>query len=242
MALNNSINNTVGGSNTGATNILTVTNSSDTASSSSQILSIVGGGSAGDPYFTAQVNGSGTYSWGVDNSDSDAFVMSLASGVGSNNFMRTNSTGEVNWPLQAAFLAYLASSDSNVTGSGTFATLGAATALTEVFDQNSDFNTNGTFTAPITGRYRYDSAVDITGCTVCTGGTIEILTSNRAYRWAFQRVASANDFGSELSCLADMDAADTSVIRVQSNGEAGDTDDIFGNALLYTFFSGNLVC
>ena len=44
--------------------------------------------SSGDPYVLFNINGVTTYSLGIDNSDSDAFVLSKASTLGSNNRVR----------------------------------------------------------------------------------------------------------------------------------------------------------
>ena len=88
--INNAINNTVGASNSGVTNTLTVTNPSNTASSDAQELITVGGSSAGDAYTTYQVLGSRTYSLGIDNSTAtDALVLTDAGNPSSGNLLMT---------------------------------------------------------------------------------------------------------------------------------------------------------
>ena len=75
------------------------------------------------------------------------------------------------------FLAFFRYQDSNATGAGTLFTLGSGNALTEVFDQNNDFNVNGTFTAPITGRYQFHATITVGGITAAmTFGQINIVT------------------------------------------------------------------
>lgn len=164
----------------------------------------------------------------------------LASATGT--VMSALDTGEINYPLQPAFLAYLATTVTNVTGSGAQYILGTGTALTEVFDQNSDFNTNGTFTAPVTGRYQLQFTVRVTGCTVATTFDYVLVTSNRNWGFAIFRAASALDQVGTGVALADMDAGDTAQVRIQVSGEAGDTDDILGSASVFTSFSGYLAC
>lgn len=56
-----------------------------------------GGVSAGDPYITLEVPGATTWSFGVDNSDSDKFVFSAASVLGYNNWLSIDpSNGNIN--------------------------------------------------------------------------------------------------------------------------------------------------
>jgi hypothetical protein len=141
-----------------------------------------------------------------------------------------------------AFLAYLATSDNNVTGDGTAFTLGSVTALTEVFDQGNNFNTNGTFTAPVTGKYFLEMHALVTGATVATQITLNIVTSNRTYSVQTARPAGNGNLGADLCSLCDMDAGDTATFQVATSGEAGKTDDVLGDAPLLTSVSGYQVC
>ncbi len=166
--------------------------------------------------------------------------MTLASATG--NVMSALDTGEITYPLQPAFLAYLATADNDQTGNGGVYNLGTVTALTEVFDQNADFNTNGTFTAPVTGRYFLNAAILVSGCTIATQSTFQIITSNRSYVAQFSRPASSGSFGNVNSALTDMDAADTATVRVVVAGEAANTADIAGSASLQCYFTGSLDC
>lgn len=92
VSINNSINNTVGGSNSGQTNTLLVTNSSDTASSQANILVNVGGTSAGDPSTTYFIAHSTSWSQGIDNSDSDRFKVSLGNDLGTTDALAIDTT------------------------------------------------------------------------------------------------------------------------------------------------------
>lgn len=222
---------------------LTVTNTDNTNTGSGALIKAVSGGaSAGDAVYQASTTTT-DWSFGVDNSvtspTADPFVISQGTALGTNNIMSVATSGEINYPLQPAFLAYLATTANNKTGTGTSYQLGTD-ALTEVFDQNSDFNTNGTFTAPVTGKYALNTSSIISGCTIATGQTTQISTSNRIYSSQFNRPAGNSNLCAPISVLADMDAADTAVVNVMSSGEAGDTDDILGSSTLFTYFSGAL--
>lgn len=156
--------------------------------------------------------------------------------------MLISDAGEMTNPSQPAFLAYLASQVDNKTGNATSYTLGTD-ALTEVFDQNSDFNTNGTFTAPVTGRYFLVSNILYVDAATATSASIVITTSNRAYNADDGADTNVSGNGTiQITIFADMDAADTATTAIAVSGVGADTVDIFGNAALYTFYAGNLVC
>lgn len=164
----------------------------------------------------------------------------LASATGT--VMSALDTGEITYPLQPAFLAYLGSIDSNVTGNNGSYNLGSVTALTEVFDQNGDFNTNGTFTAPVTGKYFMCSGSLVIGCTIASTYSQRFITSNRTFLFQFQRTAGSSNFGLSGQALADMDAGDTWVLNIIVGGEAADTDDIYGDTSPISFMAANLSC
>ena len=151
------------------------------------------------------------------------------------------SSNEVTQPLQPAFLAYLATTDSNVTGNGGTYTLGSGNALTEVTDQGSNFNTNGTFTAPVTGVYMLTLCSAIINNSSATSLVLSIITSNRTYQ-------SDNDFSSvsgsiadDLATFADMDSGDTATYTIVVDGEAGDTSDAIGSSNVRNAVSGVLI-
>jgi len=164
-----------------------------------------------------------------------------------NTYIVPTTANEVTQPSQPAFLAYLGTKDLNVTGDETTYVLGEDHALTQVFDQNSDFDVGGsggsgqaTFTAPVTGRYK----IDVILCAVsATGGTrefIKLVTSNRLYQSTsvpFVATAGSADNHRNLSILADMDAADTAHVEYQISGIAKIVD--IDNAPA-TYFSGRL--
>lgn len=153
--------------------------------------------------------------------------------------MTLDSSNRVTMPAQPSFLAYLASTASNKTGNGTSYTLGTD-ALTEVYDRGNNFNTNGTFTAPITALYDLRAQVTLTGTTIATSFTLSIVTTARTYTTVFTRAAASTDQSVFISCLADMSATNTATVTIVAAGEAGDTDDILGSATLNTYFCGTL--
>lgn len=160
-------------------------------------------------------------------------------------------TGEITYPLQSAFLAYQASNQTNATGKGAIYQLGSTTDLTEVFDQNSDFNpTTGSFVAPVTGRYNL--SVSITAAALTAAMTFHqtmIVTSNRTYYFMYcnpgiqKTVAIIGDlFSATGSMLTDMDAADTAVAQIYIDGGVADSATINGGANAATSFGGFLAC
>lgn len=245
MPYTNSVNNeflnnvTVSTSTAGITSTLTISNldNSNTASHA-KASATTGGASAGDAYihFTNNVV---DWSIGIDNSDSDAFLISKSSTLGSTNVARCSSAGEWNYPLQCGFNAYRENTVSNVTGAG--ATYDPVEDV-ETFDQNGDYSTaNGQFTAPVTGKYLLTSCSWLTGGTTYYSSESRIYTSNRLYKIMVQKSAGDNQpIGSGGAVIADMDASDIAYVIVKSDGQATNVVDYEG-AALRNHFSGALL-
>ncbi len=228
----------------GTTRTLTVSNTDNTNTGSIALLqTTTGGGSAGDPFHTYTITGATSFSQGLDNSDSDAYVIAASTALGTTNVVRIATTGEINFPLQSAFNAYIPSNVNNVTGDGTVFTLGTTTAFTEVIDQNSDFNTNGTFTAPVTGCYAFYANILLGGGTTITNAHSRLTTSNATYIY-FGESSVGTSINMQMSILADLDAADTCSAQIQTTDFGGKVDDVMGAArsASVTWFMGNLVC
>jgi uncharacterized protein YgiB involved in biofilm formation len=143
---------------------------------------------------------------------------------------------------QPAFQAQLQTSDSNVTGDGTSYRFGEGNALVERFDQGSDNNTNGTFTAPVAGKYLLGASVRLQQ--VATDQTeidIRLITSNCTYTCtAIGGDATWDDANITETVLADMDADDTYTLTVLiSNGSK--VVDVLGHATVNRMW-GVLVC
>ena len=182
------------------------------------------------------------YHIGLDDSD-DSLTIGLGSALGTTSYMNINADGSITKPLQPAFLVKPSSTQTNF-NQGQTITIDFGT---EVFDNNGDFASN-TFTAPVTGRYALQFAIQINDISNQDSSTyyyIEMNTSNRQYynlSSIDQAVGSSSGqyyFTLSASCLADMDANDTVTCRVVQGGTSGTgPSDISNNS----HFSGFLVC
>jgi hypothetical protein len=246
VSINNGINNRIGASNTGVTNTLTVDNASDTASSQALVNITVGGTTSGDAYETFTVSGTTNWSLGIDNSSSDAYVLSASTALGTTNVMSASTAGEINYPLQPAFLVYLNTTATDVIGNS--ATPYKVLFDTEVFDQNGDYASND-FTSPVTGRYYFSTTITVQQLSsAMTYGSVSIVASNRTLTGFLLNVAAArtvsttaNLIGLAQFTIMDMDAADTCSSKVTMNGGAAATADIIGGTS-GSYFSGYLAC
>ncbi len=225
---------------------ITATNGAITANSGTGTVS-VGSDATAATYNFATGAGNKLVTLGSTNSTSSLALktgtadFSLASATGT--LMTALDTGEVTYPLQPAFLAYVPTDVLNKSGTGTAYTLGADT-LTEIFDLNGDFNTNGTFTAPVTGKYYLTGNATFIGLTAATGVVITMVASNGSYSARSFRVASAIALREFMSILLDMDSADTATCTIASFGEASDIDDVQGatGTTIRNTFGGFLAC
>lgn len=123
VSINNSVNNKVGGSNSGATNTFLISNESNTASSQAREVISVGGSTADDPFTSFVVTGVTTWSAGIDNSDSDKFKISISAALGTSDALTLDTSGN------AVITGSIASYRPTVTqsGSNTFALTDANT-------------------------------------------------------------------------------------------------------------------
>ena len=147
--------------------------------------------------------------------------------------LKIDADGHVTKPKQSAFLAQVATNQSNVANNDTIV-FGS-----ERFDQNADFASN-VFTAPVTGRYHLSANVRLEN--IDSSGTwfaIQIQTSNRNY----DNLVSASTLDTDsgyyhftITAIADMDASDTANILFNKSG-GSDTGDVTSGS-----FSGALIC
>jgi hypothetical protein len=142
---------------------------------------------------------------------------------GSRNVQETSivvdDSGQMVNASQPAFSAYVTSDQADITGDGTnFDIIGAI--WTEVFDQNTDL-LNGTFTAPVTGRYQLSGAAAVSGLLDAhTYLALSLITSNRIYIPIYNAAYACATGGilmAPFSFLVDMDAADTAYLRLNVN-------------------------
>ena len=156
------------------------------------------------------------YHIGLDDS-ADDLVIGLGSTLGTTSHIVIDEAGHVTKPLQSSFNAS-SGAQSNVTGDETQYQV---TFGTENVDRNGDFNTNGTFTAPVTGLYLLSANVSGGGFSSHTRMLNFIVTSNRTYIATSENLANTKigtSFGFNVSCLADMDANDTAIVQVRIDG------------------------
>lgn len=232
---------------------LEINNTENTnAASHAQLNVYTAGDNGGDPSIFYNVIGTTGWNTGIDNSDADSFKVST--GINANPstgtlVIKATTAGEVTMPLQPAFFAYLAGGDANVTGNATDYTIGTGTAFTEIFDQNADFNTNGTFTSPVDGRYNLTYGIQIEALAAAnTFGFMSITTSNQlitsnVMNWGAVRTGMTvvNAAAYSMGALANMDAADTAIVKIRIDGGAA-VVDIVGAADANTYFCGKLEC
>jgi hypothetical protein len=197
----------------------------------------------GDPSLRFLNIGIRAVTLGIDSS-TDQFVIANSSALGSSNFLTwTASNNQINLPLQACFFAILATNDVDVTGNGAAYTLGTNVAWTEIFDQGNNFNTNGTFTAPATGRYHFSASIRFFDANGATSFQTRFNTSNRLIVGEQKTYAITGSFQSTAAnVICDMDSGDTCTFQLQINGLAGNTADLSGDSpTAVTYFSGTLV-
>ncbi len=144
--------------------------------------------------------------------------------IGSCMFSASLSTGEL----------------TNSTGDGTVVTLGSGSALTELYDVGSNFNTNGTFTAPATGYYHFDygalsqQVVATMSCNI----TLTIAgTSAATYLDCDYGTAFTGNMQLRASRTVFMTATDTAVVSYQFSGGTK-VVDTYGGSGNRTYFSG----
>lgn len=220
------------------------TDNTDPASGSAMIAQ-VGGSSGGLIRNQFVISGGGAAMLGINNATASPEADPLTYNGGTTNFNPSwtfNKTGTVTRPRNVAFLSFLPTDVTNVTGQSATYTLGAGTALTEVFDTQASITTGGLMTAPITARYDLRFNAGVIGVTVATKFNIALVTSNRTYLTTLSQAAAALNQYIQIWVIADMDAADTCTFQVACTGEAADTDDIDGaSGTLATWCCGTLL-
>jgi hypothetical protein len=204
-------------------------------------------GASGDSFVQFDINTTGEFRIGVDDDDSDSFKISQGSALGTNDTFVMTADGERTMPLQPAFLGSLNTSATNVTGDGTVFTIGSGTALTEVFDQGSNFVTTGTFTSPVIGRYVLGGSMRLGGINSGhTLGALTLVTSNGSFVLSganYSKFATSGAaYAQTTTVLADMDVADTATYTVQVSNGSKAVDLIHGGGQIDIFIGGHLAC
>ena len=205
----------------------------------------------GNPNLTVKTTGAGNNPFVRIQADTNYWdLQSLFSNTNDELDFRYNGTstmmidksGAVTKPLQPCFFAKKNSDTANVAVNSAVAVVFDS----EIFDQNADFDTsNGTFTAPITGRYYLSASLYATqlpsDANYCL---MEIVCSNRNHMDIFRTQAGDTTWeyhSFKIATLMDMDAGDTAKVNFyMPNGTQ--SVDITGNSThSHTSFSGFLV-
>ena len=186
------------------------------------------GGSA-NAHITAvqDANAKGTLNFGgYDGSSTRNIVMSVNAG-----------TGTVTKPLNPAFLVTKSGAQSNIA-------INASTTVlwqTERFDIGGDFASN-TFTAPVTGKYQFDTVVNWGAWDADFGYVyVRFVASNRT---VYANLGSGNQvdadgyFNQNASLLIDMDASDTIIVDINISNDGAAQADILQSSYWSGFLAG----
>ncbi len=193
---------------------------------------------------TNAITGAGTISY----SDITFTGTSSIINTTTQNYSYTN-LGSYKATGQPAFSALIASTDNNVTGDDTLYTVGTNVAYTVIYDIGSNFNTNGTFTAPVTGKYLLTGKLRMGGLTAAmTFGDMTIKTTARQYIFGESNsgvartvAISADLYGFQGSCIADMTAGDTAILQIKLSGGTKVADLAGATPNMNCFFQGILL-
>lgn len=176
---------------------------------------------------------------------SNGIITSNGSALVNYSGPQLSASGYLTNSSQPAFFAYLASDDLLVTGDGTVYKVGTNLAWTERFDQTSSFNTNGTFTAPVSGKYRFFLTIRNSAQGTTTLQVLSINTSTGVFNSTINPIAikyTGGDNSSNCisSVLINLNASDTVIVQFMCNGAGGKTVGISGGNF-DTCFGGFLV-
>jgi len=199
-------------------------------------------GASGDSFVQFDINTTGKFRMGVDDDASDSFKISSGSALGTTDAFVMSANGERTMPLQSAFSAYNSTDRDDAMGD---AYQYSYIYDTEIFDQNSDYNTStGVFTAPIAGRYCFVSSFKIHDLTAAHTRDYSYLAAAKSY-YVLSANLTAFDIGGAIGLsnmqFVDMDAADTAYLTMTVNGSGGTkVVDVNGGGNMVTRFSGFL--
>lgn len=234
---------TISRSSSGGAVIAQIINTSNTANSRATLTVQSGGASGGDAaVFTGYSN---TNSWtiGQDISDAEAWKLSRGNILGTNDAIKVTPLGAMTKPLQPSFSAYNSTARSNVTGDGTTYTL---IFNTEQFDQAANFDGTSTFTAPVTGRYRFNSTVSLTSLAVGHTSCIFALVNSTSGVVYYGQVINpgairdaSNGATVHLSKLVPLAASDQVIVQVTVSNSTKTVG--IDNTAIVTSFDGDLL-
>ena len=141
----------------------------------------------------------------------DSLVLEVADGT---DGVVIDSAGHVTKPLNPAFRVYQSTATDYANNHTMY-----NQNITEDYDVNADMGTNGSFTAPVTGKYLFTMSLYDDGAGGGDQYDMCFVTSNRSYRWGNRMEYEANVTGYgnvakvEGVIIADMDANDTAYVK-----------------------------
>lgn len=155
-------------------------------------------------------------------------------------------TGEINYPGQCSFMAYLSSTATDVTGDGTYYKI---IPDTELWDVGSNYdNTTGVFTAPYTSLYQFVGGITYGG--LAAGNTIidsEFINSALSSEYVSIiniNGGTARDANNQLTfsktAMLYLTASDTVCLSARAFSTTK-VVDIIGGATVSTYFGAFLV-
>jgi hypothetical protein len=176
-------------SSSGSTVQSRLVNSSNTNLSSAEQYISVGGTSSGDPTTLYNVTGGSQWSVGIDNSNSDAFVIALGGTLGTNNRLHITTAGAMTIPDLAGSGSRMVVADSNgllstiaiptgsITGSGS-ANQVAVFSSASAIGGSGNFTFDGS-TLAVTGAQTLSSTLTASGDIILTQSSA-LIRSNTA--------------------------------------------------------------
>jgi hypothetical protein len=218
--------------------------SSATADSEAALLVLEDGtsGAANGISILSATNGYGTIYFGDSGNDDIGKIYynhgdnSMVFQTSDANAIVIDSAGTVTKPLQPVFLVTKSGHQNDIAINATT----TITFDTERIDINADFASN-TFTAPVTGSYQFNFTITWGAWDADFGYNYTMLVASN--RTVYAHLGSGNQvdadgyFNSGGSCVIDMDANDTCLLKVQfSNDGAAQAD-----ASQSSYFSGFLI-
>ena len=201
----------------------------------------------GEARFISAIENERSYAFGADDGDSQYFKMTTAANsaatLSDTQIWRMTDTGQRTLPLQSSFSATLRADDLNVTGNGTQFYIGSGSPFNKFFDQNNDFNTNGTFTAPVTGIYSFQARVNLSQVLNSNRLDLVLETTQNSFseKWSVITPYISDTYSGRVNIIAPMTAGDTARVFALVDGLGADTADII-SAENQTTFSGALIC
>lgn len=253
MVTNNAINNTVGASDSGLTNTLTVQNTSNTASSQAKVITTVGGATAGDVWQQFSIGSVTSYAFGIDNSDTDLLKLTYAlSGTATPSdaspFLTFNAAGGQVTQLKAQTLTtgYVLNNTTDAQGAQSQFTArctvsGGENVMNLVVANTADVVTR------VQGRAELQTdqqslGLNLTGMNSAGTGTLRMYTGDRSAPGLTANCTAAGEwtyplqpaFRATLSADATNVTGNNTAYTVACNTEAYDRNADYNNAT-YTF-------